>query len=555
VVHLDGGYFPAKYDRENRQDKRTEFEEVGHFYKSDYQGTRGLPSTLKTNQRERVPGYADRLDLTFSGLSGNMVQVVHDIAFDEFVQNTGRLFLNEDFKRIAITYAGTERYKAMKDWLWSVANGWVDTVPEAQKRIVRSFNHLKELMTLGILGHHIGVALGDMSNVPVAVAAGHISALNAARVSGRVLSNDVRLDLDGWHDRLASESDVVKTRANHYVLMMRKAMMDPAKRSIPQRLADHANSPTVSAAADKYTDLHKSVMETAFIFQQIVDKRATIIIYEAAKLDAEQAGHSPDRAKALADAAVEAALPPLENMSKSMFLRNGTFMSSLLLFHGYFNQLGNIVRTEFHEEVAKPYYAAKAGKGDWGFGKTGNRDNFAQGVTKFTAETLAIFFMSNVLAEWLSGRGKDDRETILQYLTRKMVAAPFAVIPFGSAIGEGVGLKVSGSKIPPTTLSMISFRQAPQLALLENIGKLGANAMQKNRPLDKRVFDGIEALLYLQGLPARQWRRTGEYLWDAVGPSSRPLPVQDPADFASGVLYGRRKNQPNNLFRWKKMDR
>jgi hypothetical protein len=144
---------------------------------------------------------------------------------------------------------------------------------------------------------------------------------------------------------------------------------------------------------------------------------------------------------------------------------------------------------------------------------------------------------------------------MLQYLTRKMVAAPFSVIPFGSAVGEGIGHKVSGSRIPASTTAMVSFRQAPQLALLENVGKLAANAFQKRRPIDRRVFDGIEAFLYIQGLPARQWRRTGEYVWDAVGPSSRPARIEDPLDVASGLTYGERKNQPNNLFRWRRMDR
>jgi hypothetical protein len=296
------------------------------------------------------------------------------------------------------------------------------------------------------------------------------------------------------------------------------------------------------------------VKDTAFYFQSVVDKYSSMVIYEAAKQEAIDDGHPPEKAKKIAEKAVEDTLPPLENMTKPTFLRNGSLMSGLLLFHGYFNKLGNVLRTDFHEKAYMPLQAAKAGKIGWGLGTTTDangivHDNFSRSASKFAGEAFAIFFMSNVVAEWLSGRGKDKRETMTQYLSRKMIAAPFSVVPFGAPIGEHVGDKLAGIKKEGLRSQSFSFRQAPQLALLENIGKLGSQMFSPNRAPDKRVFDGLEAFLYANGLPARQWRRSAGYMWDAFSPAaSQPVRVDDPLDVMSGLTYGQRPKQPANAF-------
>lgn len=578
TVTLKGGYFPAKYNRAlavNAATMHATEADLGYFYKGNYE--RQMPSTLKSNQKERTPGYYDRLNLNFSILSGNLVQVVHDIAFDEFVQNTGKILIDKDIENLGITHLGEKRWNNVRAWLWGVANGWVDNVPEHQADLVKKFNKLRDRTVIGILGHNIGVALGDTTNVAVAVAAGRISPYWAAKVTKDIaaakatdIKNKVtgasQNGLDAWYENLQVESDVVKSRGTHWVLELRKQMLDPlhgktlvqaAAGMIPDqsRLAEPAK-----AAAQKYADANRAIRDSAFWLQEKVDKYSTVIIYEAAKQQALADGQSPERAKRLAEKAVEDTLPPLENMSKPSFLRDQNIISSLLLFHGYFNKLGNILRADFHEKVYEPLQAAKAGEIGWGFGKTTDAngtvsDNFGRSTAKFAGESVAIFLMTNVVAEWLSGRGKDKYETLEQYLTRKMLAAPFSVVPFAQPWAEAgadyVAPKIMDAVgLPSHQRSLggankVSFRQAPQLALLENIGKLGAQAMSSNRPMDKRIFDGLEAYLYANGLPARQWRRSGQYAWDAV---SGQRPPEDPLDVLSGLSYGERPKQPANLF-------
>jgi hypothetical protein len=88
------------------------------------------------------------------------------------------------------------------------------------------------------------------------------------------------------------------------------------------------------------------------------------------------------------------------------------------------------------------------------------------------------------------------------------------------------------------------------MALIEQLGRLGGEIVdtaEGKRSMDKGAFSLLEAYLYANGLPARQWRRTSQYLYDAF--ISERYPPQSVGDVLSGVAYGQRKRQPGNPFR------
>lgn len=542
TVNLKGGYFPAKYNRDlatRSQTLHATDDDIGYFYKSNY--ARQTPYTYKGHTKERTPGYSDRLALDMGILSSHLVQVVHDLAFDDFIRNTGRLFQDKDFSDTMVRYMGTERVLALKDWLWGVANGYVDTIPESQRRWYKNWQGLKDTMVLSVLGHNVGVALGDLTNVFVAMAAGRVSPTQLGLVMKDLASRPA--DLDTMYEDLKAKSTVVNTRSQHWILELHKRMQDPLRQTT--MLEQVFPSMTDSKLGDAHARMVEGIKETAFYLQEKIDKYSTILIWNSAYKSAE---HLAEEARVqYADRMLEESLPHLEKMSQPAFLSKPGVFSSIMLFHGYFNKLGNILRQDFHEKVYEPYQAMKAGKISKG--------QVAWSAAKYAAEMAAIFFLSNVVAEWLSGRGKDKNEDIGQYLVRKMVSAPFGVVPYGAAIGEGIGLQASKAAgalwdsakpgMSPTRGEYFSFRQIPQFALIESIGRAGLQAFNKKRGWDKRTFDALEAYLIFNGLPARQWRRTSQYLFQTLVTGDRN--VNSIPQFLSGTVYGERDNQPSNV--------
>jgi hypothetical protein len=531
VVHLNGGYFPAKYNRDLATKASTLHatdSDLGYYYKSAY--ARQIPYTFKGHLKPRTPGYSDRLNLDFGILSSHLVQRVHDLAFDDFVKNTGKLFESRDFSNLAVTYLGQERVKALKDWLWGVANGYVDTVPESQRTWFKAWGGLRDRMVLTVLGHNVGVALGDLTNVMVSWASGRISTTSMLLSTQDAVSRFGHID--EWYEDLRAKSTVINTRSQHWVLELHKRMQDPLRRTT--LLEQYAPSIAGSRAGDAYGRATDKVKETAFYMQEKIDKYSSIIIWTAAYRDADGKSEA-DRVK-YADKMLEESLPHLEKLSQPLLLGKTGVMSSILLFHGYFNKLFNILRQDYRQKVYEPYLSMKAGE-------TSGKD-FGVSAAKYAGEMLAVFFISNVLAEYFSGRGKDDRETIGQYLTRKMVAAPFSVLPFMAPVGETVGAKIAGSRVLDRTREVVSFRQIPQLALLENLGRAANGAISEHKSIDKKVFDGLELFLAGQGLPARQWRRSSQYLYQTLISGERT--VHDPVQFVGGLAYGERNRQPGN---------
>lgn len=78
------------------------------------------PSTSNAYMKRRT-GAIQVIDLTYESIPGKIDQVIHDIAFRQFVANTSRIYKNTAFRSAIRTYYGKEYMEEMDQWLQRVA--------------------------------------------------------------------------------------------------------------------------------------------------------------------------------------------------------------------------------------------------------------------------------------------------------------------------------------------------------------------------------------------------------------------------------------------------
>jgi hypothetical protein len=369
--------------------------------------------------------------------------------------------------------------------------------------------------------------------VAVAIAAGRIGTMDAMQTTKEVVSAFMEGKFGELHEDLLAKSSVLKTRNKHWVLELRKKMGEPVRQQtfyeavLPGKTGDRIGG--------GIADARQAVLDSAFFLQQKVDDISSVVIWLSAYKRNEGKLPEEERIK-YADKAVEDTLPQLEKMSQAAFLRDKTPWAGLVLFYGYFNKLFNLVKQDYGTKVADPYR-------QWKYGE-GSAMDLAKGVARFAGEMMAIFMITNVAAEWMSGRGQEENEDIWKYLARKMLAAPLTLVPFGAPIGEAVGRAATGLEARGGKAGVVSFRQAPGLAAIERVLKAGGDVLNDDKEFNERVWAGAEAFLFANGLPATQWRRTGQYVTDWLTGEKSPESI---GEAGSGFLYGAlRREQPDN---------
>jgi hypothetical protein len=508
TAKLEGGYFPAKYDprpgvSKNDLGGRQAEANIASLYGSSYvrQGTQ------KSHTKKRADVYSDAVNLEWGTVPSHLAQVLHDLAFDEYVRQTGRLFFNPDMQRLMARRLGEERAIQPKEWLKYVANSSADSVPASVAGVMNILGGLRNRAVVGAIGHSMSVAAGDITNAAVAMFGGLTKAKYAVPSFIETL---VPFHYGAVREQAMALSYELPHRQDSSSMKLQEALRDIGK----------AGRQSVAGGA------LEAARATSWIFMDHMDRLCSTQIwlarYRQGLADGLTAGKDGEASRT-ADAAVRAALPGHDIAEQSALMRDKRGVGALLLFHGYFNKLYNIERGLGHE-------AATAVR---------NRDpGAALKVAENVGRALAVLAVANVAGDYISGRGKEDDETYGEWVGRKMLAAPAGLLPFGAAIGEPLADKLVTGKV-----RKLSVRAAPALGVIQQVMETIGRAADEGRPGDKRVWDAIQLALLALKLPANQPRKTGEYLTDlALGDKS----PKDPVDLLGSVVYGSRDRQPAN---------
>lgn len=121
VVSMTGGYYPLKYDQD--RSVRASNQDQAQHAKDMMRGAVTAATTRRghTNERLREVKRPVRLDLNV--VTEHITQVVHDLAWHEWLIDTNRLIGADAVSSSIATHYGMEAYKAIKDGIEGIASG------------------------------------------------------------------------------------------------------------------------------------------------------------------------------------------------------------------------------------------------------------------------------------------------------------------------------------------------------------------------------------------------------------------------------------------------
>jgi hypothetical protein len=278
----------------------------------------------------------------------------------------------------------------------------------------------------------------------------------------------------------------------------------------------------------------EKVRESAYWLFDAQDKLQSTIIWTAAYRDALRVdGVDEARASEIADVAVRSSLPTFNTAEQPTMLRNKHVFGGMLMFYSYFSKLSNMMRQPWHE-VETAFHDGGTLYG-------------GASVAKALGQTLAIILVANVGAELLSGRGPEDDEEIPEWVVRKVVSAPGALVPIPGVnymyeIGAGAlsSLLFHGE----VRKREASIRAHPAASIIEKVlREVKKIADDEKEPVDKILALALAVGIFFKLPIGSQFSRTVGY---ATSGLEEDLSRGDVEDIASGLIYGERDDQPAN---------
>jgi len=158
---LRGGYFPITFDKDLSQEAGAQQE--AELYDLARKGAIGRATTKRGHTKARMDAAGQKpIRLDFGVIFEHVEQVVHDLAWHEFLVNTNKLInhksdLGPNFSLPAVIqkYMGGERLGVIKNTLRDIAVGETQGVQWHEK----AFNYLRTGVSISAMGWNLGTAL------------------------------------------------------------------------------------------------------------------------------------------------------------------------------------------------------------------------------------------------------------------------------------------------------------------------------------------------------------------------------------------------------------
>jgi len=502
---LEGGYVPAVYDvrasllGQKQQDEKLAAAFDPHFVRA---GT--SHNHLKSRSKE-VTEHAISLDMHV--VYRHLSQVAHDIAFRETIMSVGRLVLRPAMQKAFNKYLGDKKTRGIWRWLTDVGSNTGADVTVADK--LMSFARSEGSRIL--LGWKPSTAFGDLANPFAAVASTPLKMKFLAmgiRDFGRApfAAREAALAASPW---LRTMVDNTKQQ---FDLQVKKIL----KKDLPAPL--------------------RWYRDHAFWFMETVAVATTTPTWMGAVKQALAEGRTQEESVRFADDVLSQAWPSHSPVDQAAILRDKGVGGRLTVFYGYlsvaYRAQRRIIRPLFEREFLDATIGPQV--------KT---------VAGVSVRLLGFLTAYAALGELLMGRGpeegdEDEEEPnnpLLRWRNwylRKLATAPVQALPFVDW-ARAIDAAVLGKRAP-------SARGSPVATLTELITKDIGTALNGDKPALDRVLAVLKLALEAKGLSPGPVSTQGKYLLDVT---LGDLPVEDPLDVTSGLMYGQRKNQPANIFR------
>jgi GGDEF domain-containing protein len=481
VVEMTGGYFPARYDNRPGSTKRTSekqlMDSVSEFFGEGYQRESLKP--YSPHAKARAEHYQDITSLDWGIVPQHVSQVIQDIAYRRFADQTAAIILDPGFRGLMDQRLGEERGKFFAPWLKAVVNGTSESIPAELAKSSRWWSHLKSNAAISAIGYSLPVAIGDLTQPLFGLAAGQIKSRYLAAATLACGPTRWRETRDFAVENFSS----VRERGDQIGHKFREIMGD------------------MGGAATFKNPILEGARRSAFVTMELTDK-LTVTPFATARYQ-QSLAEGKTHAEAVRDVnlAVTKAFPAEDIADKPLILRSRAW-APFVMFYGFANRVWQVERMAVHDAWST-YHSDTATAGD------------KVGATARAAGTiLAVSFVNGVMGEYLSGRGKDDDETTAEWTERKLLAALFYPVPVIGAFGDwAAGKFVAWRHDKDAPARRPSLRNAPALAYVQDTVNRINDAVTAAAGGDGDAGDAAVAAAEtlvggLVGVPVRQAEKT-----------------------------------------------
>jgi hypothetical protein len=230
---LRGGYYPIKYDpvASQRAEEHASAEDSKRMMQGAYTSATTRRSFTKT-RAEEVKGRP--LLYTLSGLYAGVNDVIHDLAWHEWLIDVNRLMRSNTIDTAIRSHYGPEVKAQFKSWIRDVAEGeqgasgaaWLSRLRQGVSAAGLGFNVMSALMQpLGLTQSVVRVGPKWMAKGLTRYLAHPIDATREANEASEFMANRTRTrfrELNELRNKVEGESAILDAiQGNAYVLMLR----------------------------------------------------------------------------------------------------------------------------------------------------------------------------------------------------------------------------------------------------------------------------------------------------------------------------------------------
>lgn len=507
---LRGGYFPAVYDRSAEPaGERQAAQTLAELFDPTY--TR--PGTSTGHLKARVPSFIGVISLEPGTIYSHLGKQVHDLAFRDVVKSVGSLVLDQQIDQALKRYLGDGKARQFLKWMKDIgsSNGMLDNSMQGLEKVTQ---FVRGNMGPAILGWKLTTALGDIGNLGTAVAATPLKTKYLAVgvstfLTGRSQAVDFAREMSG---ELRFQKDTLQR---------------DFARNVKDLTSRWRNMKLLGPLA--------WWKDHSFAFMEMSQLATAVPVWIGSYRQALDEGRAHDEAVRFADNILNQVFPSHSAVDQSGILRDKKFWGLSTMFYGYMNTAYNL-----QHQIARPLFNREFAEA--GAGKR------AATVAKVSGSMLALYLSVGALSELFSGRGPEDGDDddepsddpLLRnlarkrnWVVRKTIMAPLTLLP---PMGQrGLEAWAVGKRQQGGSGTLVE-------AYATSIGEGVVGVFKGATDTEKQVVATTRALGLLMGVGTAPIGTTGKYVFDALN-GAEP---QSPADVASGLLYGRRDNQPEN---------
>jgi hypothetical protein len=390
TVDLKGGYYPVKYDP--RASERAEAFADAETAKAQMKGAFTSATTRRSFTKTRAEEVKGRpLLYALDGLYNGVNEVIHDLAWHEFLIDANRLIKNKAIAAAMREKYGPEAHQQFKQWLQDVAAGEVAAHNAGEKAL----GWVRQGVSISGLGFNIMSALIQPLGITqsiVRVGARWVGKGVASYVASPMASTDL----------VHGKSEFMRTRALTRLRELAELRAQVKGRSKARQAIDGGAYFLMLQA------------------QQMVDVPTWLGAYEKAVVEG---GNDEERARALADQAVIDAQGSGTTKDLSAIERGGPAQKLFTTFYSFFNTALNL-----------------------GVSQTMT----AEGKAKLAADYLLLYMVPVVLGALMKNAvvpgdsGDDDPKKLARHLIGEEISYLFGLM-FGVREASGAAQALTGT--------------------------------------------------------------------------------------------------------------